>query len=48
MEVEEGEGAVGHLCLDGLDAGGGGVFAGLGGVVEEVGGGGCLPGGTLL
>ena len=36
MEVEEGEGAVGHVGLDALDAGGGGVFAGFGVVVEEV------------
>ena len=36
FEVEEFEGAVGHLRLDGLDAGGGGVFAGFGVVVEEV------------
>ncbi len=37
MEGEEGEGAVGHGGLDGLDARGGGVFAGFGVVVEEVG-----------
>ena len=37
-ETEEGEGAVGHFDLDGLDARGGGVFAGFGIVVEEVGG----------
>lgn len=37
-ETEEGEGAVGHFNLDGLDAGGGGVFTGFGIVVEEVGG----------
>ena len=36
-ETEEGEGAVGHFDLDGLDAGGGGVFTGFGIVVEEVG-----------
>ena len=37
-ETEEGEGAVGHFDLDGLDAGGGSVFTRLGIVVEEVGG----------
>lgn len=36
MEVEEGEGAVRHVGLDALDAGGGGVFAGFGVIVEEV------------
>ncbi len=46
-EAEEGESPVGHFDLDILDAGGGGVFAGLGVVVEEVrragGGGGSVP-----
>ena len=36
-EGEKGEGAVGHGGLDGKDAGGGGVFAGFGVVVKEVG-----------
>lgn len=47
-EGEEGEGAVGHFDLDGLDAGGGGVFAGFGVVVEEVGGTGMGGGGLVL
>ena len=36
-EVEEGEGAMGHAGLNGLDAGGSGVFEGGRVVVEEVG-----------
>ena len=36
-ETEEGEGAVGHFDLDGLDAGGSGVFTRFGVIVEEVG-----------
>ena len=35
---QELQGAVRHVGLDGADAGGGGVFAGFGVVVEEVGG----------
>lgn len=38
VEVEELERAVGHVGLDGEDTGGGGVFAGFGGIVKEVGG----------
>ena len=36
-EGEEGERAVGHGRLDITDAGGGGIFAGFGVIVEEVG-----------
>ena len=35
-EVQEGKGAVGHLRLDGGDAGGGGILLGNGAVVVEV------------
>lgn len=38
VETEELEGAVGHVGLDVLDSGGGGVFVGFGVIVEEIGG----------